>query len=200
MDPPRGEWLAHSHGKGDSLFGKLVLATHRRRSQPSIKVSGRCMVGALTTKRNRSGRSRRGLREPATASEEESEADLDLAARVGEVAVGVGDAAERRVEGQRGSGCRAADQVTRVVDAGDVLVVEEVEGLAENLGAVPVTEANLLGEAQVHIDGALHLEGIAADEVDALAAIGTVHTPTERLGGDGGDVAGDGVSSRAESN
>src|SRR6266481_7647101 len=78
-------------------------------------------------------------------------------------------------------------------------MVEDVEGFAENLGAVAVAEANFLGETQVHIDGALHHKSVAADEVDALAAIGTVDARTERLGADCGDVTRDRIGARAES-
>src|SRR5260370_36607384 len=70
-------------------------------------------------------------------------------------------------------------------------MVEEIEGLAENLSTVTVAEANFLGEAQVHVGGALHLEGIATNDVDALAAIGTGHPPTERLGANWGGVPPD---------
>src|SRR5260370_41337591 len=78
-------------------------------------------------------------------------------------------------------------------------MVEEIEGLAENLSTVTVAEANFLGEAQVHVDGALHLEGIATNDVDALAAIGTVHPPTERRGGHWAGAAPDGGRGGAES-
>ncbi len=158
-------------------------------------------MGTAQAKKNRgSFKGCRGLSEEVTGSEEETEANLNLAAGVGKIAVGIGDAAEWRVERQCRSYklcCRiggAPDAISGVVDAGYVLMVEEIERLAENLGTVTVAEANFLGEAQVHVDSALHLEGIAADDVDALATIGTVHPPTERLGANCGDVARDRVS------
>src|SRR5712692_5742498 len=166
----RGEigWPTLSARVGPS--GKLVLATLPLRSQQTIKVSGCCVVGAVTAKRKRGSLRCRVSCEFATGSESEEEADsdLDLTAGVGKVAVGVGDAAESRVEGQRRSGCRAADDISGVVDSGDVLVIEEIERLAKDFGAVALTEPNFLGEAKVHIDGSLQLEGIASDDVDTL--------------------------------
>src|SRR6266481_6596629 len=135
---------------------------------------GRRLLAGKKKKRGGVGRrvSRQVRADPE--SEEKADTDLDLPAGVGKVAVGVGDAAERRVEGQRGSGGRAADDVTGVVDAGYVLMIEEIEGFAQDFGAVTIAEANFFGKAEVHINGALHHEGIAADDVNALAAIGTV--------------------------
>jgi hypothetical protein len=113
-------------------------------------------------------------------SEEEADSNLNLAGRIGEVAVGVGYAAKRRVEGHcwsYGFGSRiscAREDVAGIVDAGYVLVVEEIECLAKDFGAVMITEADLLGDAEVHVNGTLHLEGVTADDVNALAAIGTI--------------------------
>ncbi len=69
---------------------------------------------------------------------QETEADLKLPRRIGKVAVRVSYATERRVEvessiyGLRsGIGGSATDDIPRVVHRGDVLMVENVEGLAE---------------------------------------------------------------------
>src|SRR5207245_4512407 len=69
---------------------------------------------------------------------QETEADLKLPRRIGKVAVRVNYATERRVEvessiyGLRsGIGRSATDDIPRVVHRGDVLMVENVEGLAE---------------------------------------------------------------------
>src|SRR5258708_20006541 len=70
----------------------------------------------------------------------------------------------------------------------------------EDVGMVMVGEANCDGEAQIHVDGGIDLESIGTEDVDALAVIGTVHPPTERLGANCGGVARDRVSGNAESN
>src|SRR5438128_12628326 len=68
---------------------------------------------------------------------QEPEADLKLPRRIGKVAVRVIYATERRVEVESsiyGFRCgigRATDDVPRVVHRRDVLMVENVEGLAE---------------------------------------------------------------------
>ncbi len=116
-----------------------------------------------------------------------------MAAGVGEIAVGVGDRAKGRVKRERGGTASAAHEVTGAVDTGDVLMVENVESFPESFDGVVVAKLDALGKAQVHVDGALHLEGIAADDVDAFAAVGAVDATTERSVGDGGNVAGDGI-------
>ena len=121
--------------------------------------------------------------------EEEADSNLNLAAGVSKIAIGVGDAAEGRVEGQGGGSCGATDDIPRIVDAGNVLVIEEIEGLSQDLRTVVLTEANLLGQADVHVNGALHLEGVATDDIDTLPAIGTVDARSKGLVRDCGDVA-----------
>src|SRR6266481_2243586 len=110
---------------------------------------GRRLLAGKKKKRGGVGRrvSRQVRADPE--SEEKADPDLDLPAGEGKVAVGV-------------------------VDAGYVLMIEEIEGFAQDFGAVTIAEANFFGKAEVHINGALHHEGIAADDVNALAAIGTV--------------------------
>src|SRR2546427_180080 len=121
--------------------------------------------------------------------EEEADSNLNLAAGVSKIAIGVGDAAEGRVEGQGVGSCGATDDIPRIVDAGNVLVIEEIEGLTQDLRTVVLTEANLLGQADVHVNGALHLEGVATDDIDTLPAIGTVDARSKGLVRDCGDVA-----------
>src|SRR5258705_13423155 len=82
---------------------------------------------------------------------QETEADLKLPRRIGKVAVRVSYATERRVEvessiyGLRGGiGRSATDDIARVVYRGDVLMVENVEGLAEQLDGIPLAKANSL--------------------------------------------------------
>src|SRR3981081_2975924 len=132
------------------------------------------------------GRSRRASEESALGSEQETEADLDLAAGVGKIAVGFANRAKGRVKRERGGSASAAHEVTGAVDAGDVLMVENVESFPESFDGVVVAKLDALGKAQIHVDGALHLECIAADDVDAFAAVGAVDATTERSVGDGG--------------
>src|SRR2546430_2292489 len=80
---------------------------------------------------------------------QETEADLKLPRRIGKVTVGVNYATERRVEVEssiyglrRGIGRSATDDIPRVVHRGDVLMVENVEGLAEQLDGIPFAKAN----------------------------------------------------------
>src|SRR5882762_4453095 len=152
------------------------------------------IVGTAQAKKNRgSVKSCRGLSEEVTGSEEEAEADLDLAASVSEIAVGVGNRAKGRVKRERGGGASAANEVAGAVDVGDVLMVENVESFPKSFDGVVLAKLDALGKAQVHVDGALHLERIAADDVDAFAAVGAVDATAERSVGDGGNVAGDGI-------
>jgi len=60
-------------------------------------------------------------------------------------------------------------------------VVEDVKGLAEEFGAVAVTEFELFGKAKVHVDGAFQLEGVAADDVDTLRPLKPLMLPPRAL-------------------
>ena len=126
--------------------------------------------------------------------EEESETNLNLTACVGKVAVGVGNRAKGRVKRESGSGCGAANEVTCVVDAGDILMIEEIEGFAERFNSVTIAQTDSLGEAQVHVDGTWHPESATADNVNALATVRAVDPSTEGFVGDRRNVAGNGIS------
>src|ERR1700751_2716460 len=113
--------------------------------------------------------------------EQESEADLDLARRKREVAVAVTDAPKGRVEVERGIyglghrvDSRTSDDVARVVHDRHVLVVENVESLAEKFDSVALTETDSLREAQVHVNGSLLAETVAPNHINSFSAVGAI--------------------------
>src|SRR5215469_594133 len=126
--------------------------------------------------------------------EEESETNLNLTACVGKVAVGVANRAKGRVKHQSGRSCGTTNQVACVDDAGDILMIEEIEGFGQRFNRVSIAQTDPLGEAQVHVDGTWHPESVTADNVDALAAVRAVDPSTEGFVGDRRNVAGNGIS------
>src|SRR5438445_9454137 len=98
---------------------------------------GKKEAGTAQKKRPPSGCRFFRLLEYVPLLKQEPEADLKLPRRIGKVAVRVIYATERRVEVESsiyGFRCgigRATDDVPRVVHRRDVLMVENVEGLAE---------------------------------------------------------------------
>ena len=112
---------------------------------------GKKEAGTAQKKRPPSGCRFFRLLEYVPLLKQETEADLKLPRRIGKVAVRVNYATERRVEvessiyGLRsGIGRSATDDIPRVVHRGDVLMVEDVEGLAEQLDGIPFAKANSL--------------------------------------------------------
>ena len=99
---------------------------------------GKKEAGTAQKKRPPSGCRFFRLLEYVPLLKQETEADLKLPRRIGKVAVRVNYATERRVEvessiyGLRsGIGRSVTDDIPRVVHRGDVLMVANVEGLAE---------------------------------------------------------------------
>ena len=125
--------------------------------------------------------------------EEESETNLNLTACVGKVAVGVGHRAKGRVKRQSGRSCGTTNQVACVVDAGDILMIEEIEGFGQRFNRVSIAQTDPLGEAQVHDDGTWHPESVTADNVNALATVRAVDPSTEGFVGDRRNVAANGI-------
>jgi len=70
-------------------------------------------------------------------------------------------------------------------------VVEDVVGLADQFDAHVLSDFHLLGNAQVHVDGALHAEHIASHYVDPLAPVRSIDSgPIGFVGGRGCVAAG----------
>jgi len=64
-----------------------------------------------------------------------------------------------------------------------------VESFPKAFDGVVLAKLDALGKAKVHVDGAIHLESIQADAVDAVAAGWEPFDATaERSVGDGGNV------------
>src|SRR6202140_5665228 len=164
-DRPKGKWLAHLHGKGvlplQSLFWRF-------RSRKSIKVSGCRSVGVVSAKGNRAGESRRVSEDSAIGSEQEAEADLDLAAGIGKVAVAACCRREWRIKVQAGQiggsyctqstgydgsirGCNVSrgNPIPECLRAGYVGTIEEVEALTKHFKLVVFTEAEFLRDSEV---------------------------------------------------
>src|SRR6266705_1642568 len=197
-DRPKRKWLAHLHGRVSSL----CRACWRLRSRKSTKVSGCRSVGVVSIKGKRGGRSRRVSEDSANGSEQESEADLDLTTGVGEVAVAAGRRGEWRIKVQAGQiggsycaqstgydcsirGCNVSrgNPIPECLRAGYVGTIEQVEALTKHFKLVVFSEAEFLGDSEVDNLGSWKVEGVAADDVYALASVRAVHSPTQSSGG-----------------
>src|SRR5882762_10045144 len=164
------------------------------------KVSGCCLVGAAIAKRERGGRSRRASEDSAIGSEQEAEADLNLTAGIGKVAVGIcGSAKHRReravhIQVETGSRVGASHQTIRgcnvirgnpipkCLGACHVGTIEQVEALTKHFKLVVFPEAEFLGDSEVDNLGSWKVEGVAADNVYALPSVRAVHSRTQSSG------------------
>ncbi len=70
-------------------------------------------------------------------------------------------------------------------------MIEDVERFAQNFSRVPLAKTDALGKSHVHINCALRLKRITADDINAFTAVGTVDPTAQGLDGYRGDVAGD---------
>ena len=133
-----------------------------------------------------------------TSLKTHAEAELNLAFAIvvggvdGErLAEGGGVGFESGEEGERGESAgesAGGDGVAGGFNLGDVLMVEEVEGLGEKLQLAQMAEVELLAEAHVGFPCGGIAEGVAADVVDdlvvadavnAIVAGGAVHAGAE---------------------
>src|SRR5260370_29451085 len=95
------------------------------------------------------------------------------------IAVGVSRHTKRQVEGEVGT----RDYISGVLLAGHVLMVGDVEEVADQLQLVFFPKREVLGEAQVTHPGRGQSEGIAPDNVNAVCAAGPVDAAAQGAGG-----------------
>src|SRR6267378_1895611 len=171
----------------------MALAERGDRLQPQ-ELSAEYPSGV---KMKRGSRSCRVSEHFAMGSEQEAEADLDLAAGIGKVAVAVGWSGERGVKAEarqvgrspsrsasRGAigscdGACGHNPVCECLGSGNIRAIEQVEALTEHFELVVFTEAKFLGDLEVDNLGSWKVIRVAADNVYALASVRAVHSPTQ---------------------
>ncbi len=154
----------------------------------------------MSAKKNRGGRRRRGSEDSAIGSEQEAEADLNLTAGIGKVAVGICDSAKHRreravhIEVETGSrvgashrtirGCNVSrgNPIPKCLGAGHVGTIEQVEALTKHFKLVVFSEAEFLGDSEVDNLGSWKVESVTADDIYALASVRAIHARTQSSG------------------